>query len=180
VEDYTQMDSFNHIQFFTATILEWKPLLKKDKYKDIIIDSLKFLVKNNRVKVYGFVIMPNHIHILWKINDELKRQDVQRDFLKYTAQQIRFELIASHPELLKQFEVNAKDRKYQFWERNPLSIDIYSRKILEQKLNYIHNNPIQDKWNLSAFPEDYKYSSASYYIENEEYWDFLTHYFEDT
>ncbi|MDR6563262.1 MULTISPECIES: hypothetical protein [unclassified Arcicella] len=52
----------HYTQFFTATILSWKPLLKPDKYKQIIIDSLKFLVENHRVKVYGFVIMPNHIH----------------------------------------------------------------------------------------------------------------------
>ena len=52
----------NYLQFFTATNLWWKKLLQPDKYKQIIIDSLKFLVENKRVKVYGFVIMPNHIH----------------------------------------------------------------------------------------------------------------------
>ncbi|MEA5428411.1 transposase [Arcicella lustrica] len=78
----------HYVQFFTATILWWKPLLKPDKYKQIIIDSLKFLVENHRVKVYGFVIMPNHIHLVWKINENYLLKDVQRDFLKYTAQQI--------------------------------------------------------------------------------------------
>ena len=46
-----------HAQFFTATVLEWKPLLKEDKYKDIIIESLRFLVKEKRVTVYAFVII---------------------------------------------------------------------------------------------------------------------------
>ena len=50
--------------FFTATNLEWKKLLQTDKYKDVIIDSMKFLVKDGRVIIYGFVIMPNHIHLL--------------------------------------------------------------------------------------------------------------------
>ncbi len=80
-------------QFFTATILEWKPLLKQDKYKDIIIDSLRFLVQQNRVKVYSFVIIPNHIHLIWQIQPGLKRENVQRDFLKYTAQKIKFDLL---------------------------------------------------------------------------------------
>ncbi len=40
--------------YFTATILEWKHLLKADKYKDIVISSLEFLVKENRIKVYAF------------------------------------------------------------------------------------------------------------------------------
>jgi len=50
-------------QFFTATILEWKRLLKPDKYKEIIISSLQFLVENKRVKVNAFVVMDNHIHL---------------------------------------------------------------------------------------------------------------------
>ena len=51
-----------HAYFFTATIKEWKHLLKPDKYKEIIVDSLRFLVAEKRVRVCGFVIMPNHIH----------------------------------------------------------------------------------------------------------------------
>ncbi len=42
-------------------------LLKPDKYKDIIISSLEFLVKEKRIKVYGFAIMSNHIHVIWQI-----------------------------------------------------------------------------------------------------------------
>lgn len=91
----------NHVQFFTATILEWKHLLKKDRYKDIIINSLRFLVKNRRVKVFAFVIMPNHIHLIWQKGAGYLHQNVQRDFLKFTAQQIRFDLMANNPEYLK-------------------------------------------------------------------------------
>ena len=79
-------------QFFTATILEWKHLLIEDKYKDIIIESLRFLVKEKRVVVYSFVLMPNHIHIIWQIQGEHKRENVQRDFLKFTAQKIKYDL----------------------------------------------------------------------------------------
>ena len=56
-------------QFFTATILEWKHLLEDDYMKDIIIESLSFLGKDGRVIIYGFVIMPNHIHLIWQIQD---------------------------------------------------------------------------------------------------------------
>jgi putative transposase len=73
---------------------------------------------------------PNHIHIVWKINENHKLEDVQRDFLKYTAQVIKADLAENHPQVLKIFEVNLRDRKYQFWERNPLSVDLYSRKVV--------------------------------------------------
>ncbi|MEO7312706.1 MAG: hypothetical protein ABIX01_20135 [Chitinophagaceae bacterium] len=61
-------------QYFTATILEWKPLLKPDKYKDIITGSLAFLVKENRVKVNGFVIMINHIHLIWQVGPAISHR----------------------------------------------------------------------------------------------------------
>ena len=169
----------HYIQFFTATNLWWKKLLQPDKYKQIIIDSLKFLVENNRVKVYGFVIMPNHIHIVWKISENYKLEDVQRDFLKYTAQMIKFDLTENRPQVLSHFEVNLKDRKYQFWERNPLSIDLYAREVVYQKLRYIHANPIQEKWKLANIPEEYWFSSARFYGLGVDDFGFLTHYLED-
>lgn len=169
----------HYIQFLTATILWWKKLLQPDKYKQIIIESMRFLVNDNRVKIYGFVIMPNHIHLVWRINEKCLLEDVQRDFLKYTAQQIKFDLQKHHPQVLAYFEVNLKDRKYQFWERNPLSIDLFDRKVVEQKLVYIHNNPLQVKWNLASHPRDYWYSSFRFYETQEKDFDFLTHYMED-
>jgi putative transposase len=57
--------------------------------------------------------MPNHIHLIWKVNNNLKREDVQRDFMKYTAQQIKFDLHKFHPLVLEHFKVEAKDRQYQ-------------------------------------------------------------------
>lgn len=61
-----ELDEHYKIGFYTATILEWKKLLMPDQYKDIIVNSLRFAVEEKRAKVYGFVIMPNHLHLLWK------------------------------------------------------------------------------------------------------------------
>ena len=159
--------------FFTATNLQWKKLLSRDKYKDIVIESLRFLVKSKRVIIYGFVIMENHIHIIWQLQAGKKREDVQRDFLKYTAQRIKKDMADNHPEELVNYKVNAKDRKYQFWERNPLSIEIWSEKVLLQKLRYIHENPIRA--GLCRYQDDYKYSSVLLYKFGKDNWGFLTH-----
>ena len=72
--------------FFTATNLEWKKLLQPEKYKEIVISSMKFLVKDKRVKIFSFVIMDNHIHLIWQMLPDNDPEAVQRDFLKYTAQ----------------------------------------------------------------------------------------------
>ncbi len=76
------------------------------------------------------------------------------------------------------YEVNARDRKYQIWERESLAVKLYTPKVFQQKLDYIHHNPLQSHWALAAIPEEYHYSSARYYLCNEENWDFLTHFSE--
>ena len=159
--------------FFTATNLEWKKLLAQDKYKDIIIESMRFLVRDKRVIIYGFVIMDNHIHIIWQLQADRKREDVQRDFLKYTAQQIKKEMLTSNPAQIEELFVNAKDRKYQIWERNPLSVEIWSEKVFLEKLKYIHENPVRA--GICKWPDDYKYSSALFYKFGKDNWGFLTH-----
>lgn len=161
-------------QFVTATNLEWKKLLKPDKYKDVVIDSLRFLVENKRVRVFCFIIMDNHIHLIWQMLPGNKPENVQRDFLKYTAQRIQSDLVKNHPAVLQQFEVNAKDRKYQFWERNALSVELRQRKVFIQKVGYIHANATRA--GICKFPEEYKYSSALFYESGIDVFGFLTHY----
>ena len=161
-------------QYFTATNLEWKKLLQLDKYKDIIVDSLRFLVADKRITLYSFVIMINHIHLIWRMCADIDPEAVQRDFLKYTAQKIKADLRKYHPAVLEHFKVDAKDREYQFWERNPLSIELRTHAIFLQKLNYIHWNPVRA--GLCTLPEEYKYSSARFYETGIDDWGFLTHY----
>lgn len=163
-----------HPQFFTATILEWKHLLKPDKYKEIIVESLRFLIIEKRVELFAFAIMSNHMHMIWQICDGHKKENVQRDFLKFTGQRIKYDLLTSHPKVLEHFEVNSRDRKYQIWERNSLSIDLYSEKVFMQKLEYVHYNPV--KAGLCNVPEGYKYSSARFYETGIDEYGFLKHY----
>jgi len=165
-----------HPQFFTAAILEWKPLLKEDEFKDIIIDSLLFLKNEKSIEVYSFVIMPNHIHLIWQIQDGFKRENIQMRFLRFTAQQMKFRLIDTSDSRLQDFQVNISDRQYQFWERNALSVDLWSEKVFMQKMEYIHNNPLQDKWQLVKYPEDYRYSSAKFYETGVDEFGLVTHY----
>ncbi|MBA2760429.1 MAG: transposase, partial [Segetibacter sp.] len=134
-------------QFFTATNLNWLPVLKYDTGKQLVVDALRFRVARKQVTVYGFVIMPNHLHLIWQIHDDLKREDFQRDFLKFTAKHILNWLSVNDVSLHELLKVDAADRSFQVWERNSLSIDLYNEAILVQKLNYLHNNPLQPHWN---------------------------------
>ncbi|MEQ9412582.1 MAG: transposase, partial [Cyclobacteriaceae bacterium] len=150
--------SKQHPEFLTVTCLEWRHVLKEDRFKNIIIESLTYLTRQKRISVYGFVIMSNHFHLIWQMIGDHKREDVQRDFLKYTGQQILKELRNSNSALLNELLVNAKDRKHQVWERNSIGVPLWSSHVFDQKLEYIHNNPV--KAGLCEYPEDYHYSSS--------------------
>jgi hypothetical protein len=80
------------LYFTTATIKRWKHLLKQDKYKQIVVDSLEYLAREKTVKVYAFVIMPNHFHLIWQMTGEQSLSMVQLRLLKFVAQQIKFDL----------------------------------------------------------------------------------------
>lgn len=161
----------NRIYFYTASIVGWKPILKSEPSKEIILNSLAYLVKDGSVKLLGYVIMPNHIHLIWL---PLK-SGLQLRFMKYTAQMLKFHLHDHEPDLLEKLLVNKKDRIYQVWQRNPQAKELRGRKMVEQKLDYLHNNPCQGKWMLVDDPTQYLYSSIRFY-EFHEPNDMLTHY----
>lgn len=163
-----------HAEFITVTCLEWIHVLKEDRFKDIVIDSLAFLSREERIRVYGFVIMSNHFHLIWQMSGDHKRDAVQRDFLKFTGQQILKILRNEKSDMQDKLLVQAKDRKYQVWERNSLGVPLWSPEVFWQKLEYIHYNPV--KAGLCEYPEGYKYSSAGFYLKNEKDWDFLVHH----
>ena len=101
--------------FYTATIYQWKQILNDDKFKNIIIESIHFLIDDNRIILNAFVIMGNHIHLIWQVKTNHTWSDVQLSFMRYTAQQIQRELKENNPALLLEFKVNKQDRKYLFW-----------------------------------------------------------------
>jgi len=165
--------------FYTATILNWISLLHNDSYKKIILESMEYLVLRNKLKIYGFVIMPNHIHAVWQ-NIELNGKEMPvESFMKFSAHKFQNIIKTTNIGLYSQFQVNKTDRRAQFWQRDALPIEIFSREMLEQKLNYIHLNPMQEHWNLVSDPNDYEFSSCSFYERNDKRYEWLTDYRED-
>jgi putative transposase len=69
-----------------------------------------------------------------------------------------------HGRELKKYEVRASDRKYNIWLRDPLAVRTLSKEMAEEKLNYLHCNPLQTHWNLCKIPDEYRFSSAAFYL----------------
>ena len=166
--------SLGEIYFWTDTIHDWKPLLQSDKHKSVIIESLHHLVEQSKIIIYGFVIMPNHIHLLWYMRKNNGKETPAGSFAKFTAHEFKKHL--SQINQLHLYKSDKDDRAYQFWKRDPLAIPISSEKIFISKLDYIHNNPVREKWKLCLYPEEYRWSSAKFYSEGIDEFNMLTHY----
>ncbi len=164
----------HYSQFFTATIYEWNHLLSDDNHKNIIVYSLRFLVTDKRIELNAFIIMSNHIHLIWQSLPRFTPSEIQASFMKFTAQQLKRSLIKNDVETLSAFKVNKYDREYQIWKREPLSIELISEDLFKQKLEYIHYNPV--KAGLCEVPEDYYYSSAKFYQDGTNNFGMLKHY----
>ena len=169
---------FNEVYFWTATISKWRHLLTEDKFKNIIINSLSYLSQANKIAVYGFVIMPNHIHLNWEMLEMNGKETPYASFLKYTSHQMQKMLKGMDIRTYQLYNVDEVSRTQRYWKRDPLAIKILSREMMQQKLEYCHNNPLQAHWNLVTTPEDYYYSSAFDYMNNFCRFTFLKHYFD--
>jgi len=157
-------------QYFTATIYEWQAVLADDSHNDIIID----LVNDKRIELNAFVIMSNHIHLIWQALTGFTPSGVQASFMKYTAQQIKRSLAKDNSDMLTGLKVNKYDREYQIWKREPLGIELLNESMFKQKLEYIHYNPVRA--GICAVPEEYYYSSARFYYHGTNSFGMLKHY----
>ncbi len=155
------------IYFLTSTTLEWIPIFTRQPYFDILTQSLSFCQINKQLKIYAYVIMDNHFHLIAQ-QQELSR--VMQDFKSFTAKKVIQQLKNDKKEWvlnwLKYYKLYyKKESEYQIWQEGFQPKLITSEDILKQKIEYIHNNPV--KAGFVAKPEHWVYSSASNYLLGE-------------
>src|SRR5690606_11173074 len=85
------------IYFWTATLNKWQCILSDDHYKNVIIYSLAYLSKKGKLDVFAFVIMPNHIHLILRVNEKNGKENAQGSFLKFTAHEFKKMLSIGNP-----------------------------------------------------------------------------------
>ena len=167
----------NRTYFFTASIHQWIPLLDSTENKELIVNYLKELSGKKLIKVYGFVIMPTHVHFIWQQLQKNGKETPQGSFLKYTAHEFLKKLKQSGKSDL--YEVNAANKKHEIWQSDSLSIEIITKNFARQKIEYIHFNPVSGKWNLADNYLDYYFSSARFYETGIDEFGFLHNLFYD-
>lgn len=157
--------------FLTLQISGWVDLFTRKNYCDIVIESFKYSQQFKGLNLFAYVIMSNHIHLLAQ-SEVGDLSGFIRDFKSFTSKRF-LEIINSGSEsrsdwMKMVFEYHAKNlskQKHQVWTHENHAEHVYSQKFIEQKVRYIHNNPV--KSGIVAKPEDYVYSSARNYADLE-------------
>lgn len=152
--------------FITSTIKNWIHLLSNKGLRDVILESIQFMINDQRILLHGYVIMPNHIHKILTVRKPYNLSQIFRDFHKYTSQQMIKIMRNNKDPILSKFRSNRNDRYYQIWQTTHYPKEIETFSFFKQKLEYIHYNPCTEHWRLSKAPEDYPFSSAGDYLAN--------------
>tara|TARA_R110001592_G_scaffold178589_1_gene419717 strand:- start:1796 stop:2350 length:555 start_codon:yes stop_codon:yes gene_type:complete len=163
----------NGLYYLTFSTVEWLDVFTRKRYKDIVVDSLEYCQKEKGLELYSWVLMSNHVHLVVRAKENCQLSDILRDFKKHTSKQIiksieedgesRRDWLLS--EMLKAGAVNSKKQTYQLWRNDNHPIELSSNEVINQKTDYIHNNPVLE--GVVAKAEDYLYSSAKNYCGEE-------------
>jgi putative transposase len=159
--------------FVSFSTVNWIDALTRNEYKDIIFESLQYCIKEKSLVLHAWIIKSNHVHLIMSTKPGYRISDILRDLKKFTSKKI-IAAIAKNPiESRKDWMLwmfaragkkNSNNEHYQFWQQDNHPIELTTNGMLEQRLNYLHENPV--KAGIVHEPQDYVYSSAiDYYSE---------------
>lgn len=153
--------------FLTLTTVGWIDIFTRRLYADEIIESLQYCQQHKGMDIFAYVIMPSYIHLIAR-RTEGNLNDVIRDFKSFTAKRI-LTLVENNPQesrrdwLLFLYKYYAKKQKqnslYQFWQKTTHPIELFTADVLQQKIDYIHHNPVDA--GIVDEEQHYVYSSAN-------------------
>lgn len=157
--------------FLTMTVVEWVDIFTRKRYADIVLDTLRFCIKNKGLHVYAYVIMSNHLHIIVNCDSGHKLEDIIRDFKKFSSKTM-MESIRREPESRREWLVerfskaareHTKSHQFKIWQDGNFAIELYSERFTWTKIRYIHLNPVRA--GLVKEETHWVYSSATNYQE---------------
>ena len=151
--------------FITCTILHWIPIFTRVETAQIVLDSLKYLQKSDNLKIYVYVILENHLHLIASSDDISKSM---QKFKSFTAKEILHYLQKQNAKtILDQLAFYKKAHKtetsYQLWQEGIQPKRIQDETMMIERVNYIHQNPLKRGYVDEA--KHWRYSSARDYEE---------------
>ncbi|MDF1520120.1 MAG: hypothetical protein RQ728_07230 [Brevefilum sp.] len=168
------MDSYKFIEgiyvyFVTFTVVDWLPIFINPEPLNIITDSLNFCINERSLRVYAYVIMPNHLHLVVfdAKFDNARLQKTLAKFRKFTghklADYVDNNLATSISSVIRNNSM--KDRSRVVWIPGWHAEGLASEAFVNQKVEYIHQNPVSKGY--VQVPEHWRFSSAGFWINGE-------------
>jgi REP element-mobilizing transposase RayT len=151
------------VYFVSFAVQDWVDVFTRNEYKNILLENLAYCQRHKGLEIFAWCIMTNHVHLIVRAQEGFLLQDIFRDFKKFTSKAIVKAIIENQGEsrkewLLTQFKT---PEGYRFWRPDNHPIELWSNAVIDQKLNYIHQNPVEAGLVFRA--EHYMYSSAADY-----------------
>jgi putative transposase len=150
----------NEVYFVTFTVHQWVDVFTRKEYIKILLDSLRYCQKHKGLRIFAWVIMTNHCHLIISSKDG-KLSDVIRDLRKFTAKAIVKAIEENEKESRKKWLLwlLKKDGQIWFWDEGYHGVQITSKYLFDSKANYIHLNPVRAE--LVEKEEEYYWSSCA-------------------
>ncbi|AXG71766.1 hypothetical protein KORDIASMS9_04024 [Kordia sp. SMS9] len=162
----------NGLYFVSFATVNWIDVFTRQMYFDVLAASVNYCRAEKGMELYCYCFMPSHVHFIFRSSTG-QPSELLRDFKRHTSKNV-IEAIQNNPQesrkewLLWMFEragkKNATTSKHQFWQHHNQPIELWSEKVIKQKIQYIHNNPVESGFVTN--PIDWKYSSAKNYQED--------------
>ena len=158
------------LYFVSFAVVGWLDVFTRNEYKDLVLESLAFCQNNKGMEVYAWCIMTNHLHLIFRSIKGQQPELLLGDLKRFTSRNVIKAVQENPKESRKEFLLDSFKKEaakssnttnYQFWRYDNKPIELWSNEVIQQKIDYIHNNPVEE--GIVFRPEDYKYSSASDY-----------------
>jgi putative transposase len=159
----------DQLYFVSFAVINWIDVFIRNEYKEILLDSLRFCTKGKGLEIYAWCIMTSHVHLIIGTHQQ-KMEDILRDFKSYTSGQLKKAIAGNIQESRREWMLwmmqragrkNPNNQHFQFWQQHNKPIELFNKEIMQQKLDYLHQNPVAA--GFVEKPEDYLYSSARDY-----------------
>jgi putative transposase len=153
------------LYFVSLSTVFWIDVFTRREYLDCLVENLNFCVEKKGMKIFCWCIMTSHVHLIFQSTIQ-KPEDLLRDFKSFTSKKL-IQLISENPIesrkewILKIFKnaaaSNSNNSDNQFWQQHNHPIELWSNGVIDQKVDYIHNNPVE----AGFVAEDYEYLHSS-------------------
>ena len=158
-----------HLYYITTVVYDRLPIFTCPSFITPLYDSLNYYRHKQEFKLLGYVIMPDHIHlILWPFG-QATVSEIMRDYKKFTARRIIRQAEVERREAwtaaFAQAGQQTERSHNKVWQDSYWDVNIYTERLLRQKLNYVHRNPVRA--GLVGVPEEYPHSSYRSYVTGE-------------